>query len=202
MTMKKRTFVATALAAALMSAGLGTAQAQQTFKLTFASSHPTSLPWVGLMSTLFVPEVNKRVEALGKGYKIEWKEFTSGPPLLEALDAGSIHIGGVGNTPPLFAAAGNSKLRAVQGASYGGTGDAIVVPKDSDIKSVADLEGKSIAVAEGTSANYNLLAQLDKAGVDYEDVIAVLIREGVEKFVTSWKELVGTVEKSLEAARA
>lgn len=103
-------------------------------------------------------------------YKIEWKEFTSGPPLLEALDAGSIHVGGVGNTPPLFAAAGNSKLRAVQGASYGGTGDAIVVPKDSDIKSVADLEGKSIAVAEGTSANYNLLAQLDKAGVDYEDV--------------------------------
>jgi sulfonate transport system substrate-binding protein len=103
-------------------------------------------------------------------YDIEWKEFTSGPPLLDALDAGSIHVGGVGNTPPLFAAAGNSNLRAVQGASYGGTGDAIVVPKDSDITSVADLEGKKIAVAEGTSANYNLLAQLDKAGVDYEDV--------------------------------
>jgi sulfonate transport system substrate-binding protein len=103
-------------------------------------------------------------------YDIEWKEFTSGPPLLDALDAGSIHVGGVGNTPPLFAAAGNSKLRAVQGASYGGTGDAIVVPKDSDITSVSDLEGKKIAVAEGTSANYNLLAQLDKAGVDYDDV--------------------------------
>ncbi|HEU5455982.1 MAG TPA: ABC transporter substrate-binding protein [Nocardioides sp.] len=103
-------------------------------------------------------------------YDIEWKEFTSGPPLLDALDAGSIHVGGVGNTPPLFAAAGNSNLRAVQGATYGGTGDAIVVPKDSDIKSVADLEGKKIAVAEGTSANYNLLAQLDEAGVDYEDV--------------------------------
>jgi TRAP-type C4-dicarboxylate transport system substrate-binding protein len=78
MTMKKRTFVTTALVAALMSAGLGTAQAQQTFKLTIASSHPTSLPWVGLMSTLFVPEVNKRVEALGKGYKIEWKESYGG----------------------------------------------------------------------------------------------------------------------------
>jgi sulfonate transport system substrate-binding protein len=103
-------------------------------------------------------------------YEIEWKEFTSGPPLLEALDAGAIHVGGVGNTPPLFAAAGDSKLRAVQAATYGGTGDAIVVPKDSDIKSVADLEGKKIAVAQGSSANYNLLAQLNKAGVDYEDV--------------------------------
>jgi len=103
-------------------------------------------------------------------YKIEWKEFTSGPPLLEALDAGAIHIGGVGNTPPLFAAAGHSKIRAIQAATYGGTGDAIVVPKNSDIKSVSDLEGKKIAVAEGSSANYNLLAQLDKAGVDFKDV--------------------------------
>lgn len=103
-------------------------------------------------------------------YEIQWKEFTSGPPLLEALDAGAIHVGGVGNTPPLFAAAGDSKLRAVQAATYGGTGDAIVVPQDSDIKSVSDLEGKKIAVAEGSSANYNLLAQLDKAGVAYEDV--------------------------------
>lgn len=103
-------------------------------------------------------------------YEIQWKEFTSGPPLLEALDAGAIHIGGVGNTPPLFAAAGNSKLRAIQAATYGGTGDAIVVPKNSDIKSVSDLKGKKIAVAQGSSANYNLLAQLDEAGVDYQDV--------------------------------
>jgi len=78
MTINKRAFVAGALAAALMAAGLTTAHAQQTFKLTIASSHPTSLPWVGLMSTLFVPEVNKRVEALGKGYKIEWKEAYGG----------------------------------------------------------------------------------------------------------------------------
>ncbi|MGQ2978847.1 MAG: C4-dicarboxylate TRAP transporter substrate-binding protein, partial [Polaromonas sp.] len=66
--MIKRNFLHTTLVAALLSAGLAGAQAQQTFKLTIASSHPTTLPWVGLMSTLFVPEVNKRVDALGKGY--------------------------------------------------------------------------------------------------------------------------------------
>ena len=54
------------------------AHAQQTFKLTIASSHPTTLPWVGLMSSLFVPEVNKRVAALNKGYKIEWREAYGG----------------------------------------------------------------------------------------------------------------------------
>jgi TRAP-type transport system periplasmic protein len=54
------------------------AMAQQTFKLTIASSHPTTVPWVGLMSTLFVPEVNKRVAALNKNYKIEWREAYGG----------------------------------------------------------------------------------------------------------------------------
>ena len=48
--------------------------------------------------------------------------------------------------------------------------DAIVVPKDSDITSVKDLRGKSVAVTQGSSANYNLLAQLDEAGVDYQDI--------------------------------
>lgn len=103
-------------------------------------------------------------------YTITWKSFTSGPPLLEALNAGAIDIGGVGNTPPLFAAAGKSKIEVVSGATMGAKGDTIVVPKDSDIHSVADLKGKKVAVAEGSSANYNLLAQLAKAGLGYKDV--------------------------------
>ncbi len=103
-------------------------------------------------------------------YKIQWKSFTSGPPLLEALNAGAIDIGGVGNTPPLFAAAGKSKIEVVSGATMGAKGDTIVVPKDSPIKSVADLKGKKVAVAEGSSANYNLLAQLGKAGLSYDDI--------------------------------
>ncbi|NUR06775.1 MAG: ABC transporter substrate-binding protein [Nocardioidaceae bacterium] len=105
-------------------------------------------------------------------YKVEFKTFTSGPPLLEALNAGAIDIGGVGNTPPLFAAAAKSNLEVVSGAQMGAKGDAIVVPKDSPIESVADLKGKKVAVAEGSSANYNLLAQLDKAGLTYQDVKA------------------------------
>ena len=103
-------------------------------------------------------------------YDIEWKEFSSGPPLLEAMNAGSIHVGGVGNTPPLFAAAAKGEFKVVQAATYGGLGDAIVVPPGSEITSIADLAGKKVAVAEGSSANYNLLAQLDDAGLTYDDV--------------------------------
>lgn len=75
--MKKRWMIQTALCAAF-AAGLMPAQAEQTFKLTIASSHPPVIPWVGLMSTVFIPEVNKQVAALNKGYKIEWKEAYSG----------------------------------------------------------------------------------------------------------------------------
>ena len=48
-------------------------------------------------------------------YEIEWKEFTSGPPLLEALNAGAIHVGGVGNTPPIFAAAAQERVQGRPG---------------------------------------------------------------------------------------
>jgi transaldolase len=43
---------------------------------------------------------------------------------------------------------------------------------------------------------------LAEAGIDYDDVIAVLIAEGVDKFVVAWDELQTTLGASLEAARA
>ena len=45
------------------------------------------------------------------------------------------------------------------------------------------------------------LDALARVGVDYDDVTALLEREGVDKFVVSWNELLGTVREALEAAR-
>jgi sulfonate transport system substrate-binding protein len=103
-------------------------------------------------------------------YKIDWKSFTSGPPMLEALNADSIHVGQVGNTPPIFAAASGGDFKVVQAMTYTGVGDAIVVPKGSSITDVSQLKGKTVAVAKGSSANYNLLAQLQKAGLTLSDI--------------------------------
>lgn len=52
-------------------------------------------------------------------YKIKWSTFTSGPPLLEAVNAKAVDIGGVGNTPPVFAAGADSKITVV--AAWHGT---------------------------------------------------------------------------------
>jgi transaldolase len=46
-----------------------------------------------------------------------------------------------------------------------------------------------------------VMADLARVGIDYDDVIEALEREGVEKFATSWDELVGTVESQMEASR-
>jgi transaldolase len=46
------------------------------------------------------------------------------------------------------------------------------------------------------------MAALAEAGVDYDDVIAVLSKEGVEKFVTAWDEMLETLQDNLDAARA
>lgn len=103
-------------------------------------------------------------------YRIKWSTFTSGPPLLEAMNAKAVDIGGVGNTPPVFAAGSGSKV-VVVGASHGSAaGEAVVVPKDSPLKRPADLKGRSVAVAQGSSAHFQLVASLKKAGLDIGDV--------------------------------
>ncbi len=48
---------------------------------------------------------------------------------------------------------------------------------------------------------HEVMAQLEKAGIDYDDVIATLEQEGVDKFVASWGELVETVQGQMDASR-
>ena len=103
-------------------------------------------------------------------FKVAWSDFTSGPPMLQAMGAGSVDIGGVGNAPPVFAAAGGSKIAIVGAYQANPLGSALLVPKGSPITSVAQLKGKRIAVAQGSSADYHLLTVLNKAGLSVHDV--------------------------------
>ncbi|QNP74112.1 ABC transporter substrate-binding protein [Streptomyces roseirectus] len=104
------------------------------------------------------------------GYKVKWSTFTSGPPLLEAVNAGAVDIGAVGNTPPVFAAGAGSKITVVAAWHGSSEGEAILVPNGSKLTKSADLKGKSIAVAQGSSAHYQLVASLRAAGLTLDDV--------------------------------
>jgi sulfonate transport system substrate-binding protein len=109
-------------------------------------------------------------------FKVAWSDFTSGPPMLQAMGAGSVDIGGVGNAPPVFAAAGGSKIAIVGAFQANPLGSALLVPKNSPISSVAQLRGKRIAVAQGSSADYHLLTVLNKAGLSVHDVSLVYVQ--------------------------
>ncbi|AZP16067.1 ABC transporter substrate-binding protein [Streptomyces aquilus] len=109
-------------------------------------------------------------ELKGLDYKIKWSTFTSGPPLLEAVNAKAVDIGGVGNTPPVFAAGAGSKITVVSAFHGTSKGDAILVPNDSKLTQPEQLKGRSVAVAQGSSANYQLVASLKAAGLSLNDV--------------------------------
>jgi TRAP-type C4-dicarboxylate transport system substrate-binding protein len=75
--------------------------AMTTIKLTAASSHSTSLAWVGTMHTLVVPETNRRLAALGSPFRIRWTEAYGGSlykydNTLEAVEIGLTDLGWVG----------------------------------------------------------------------------------------------------------
>ncbi|WP_130918094.1 ABC transporter substrate-binding protein [Nocardia cyriacigeorgica] len=108
-------------------------------------------------------------------YKIEFSTFTAGPPLIEAAGAGGIDLAQTGNTPVIFGAAANADIKIVGALAATGKGDAILVGKDSKVASVADLKGKKVAVTKGSSANANLLLQLQKAGLSLDDVEPVYL---------------------------
>jgi sulfonate transport system substrate-binding protein len=103
-------------------------------------------------------------------FKVQFSDFTSGPPILQALSSGALDVGGVGDAPPVFAAAGGAKIAIVGEYANNPNAAALVVPKNSPITSIADLKGKKIAVAQGSSGDYHLLTVLKAAGLTPKDV--------------------------------
>ncbi|KQW77322.1 ABC transporter substrate-binding protein [Devosia sp. Root413D1] len=115
--------------------------------------------------------LDKRLEA--RGVKITWSEFTSGPPLLEALGANAIDFGSTGDIPPLFAQAAGGDLVYVAASKSSVAGSAILVKKDSPIQSIADLKDKKVAFKRGSSAHNFAVKALRTVGLTPADVEAL-----------------------------
>jgi sulfonate transport system substrate-binding protein len=109
-------------------------------------------------------------ELAPEGVKVQWVEFVAGPPLLEAMNAGSVDIGYTGDAPPIFAEAAGANVVYVAALPGNGAGEAIIVRKDSPIHSLADLKGRKIAFTQGSSAHKLVLAALAKAKLNYSDI--------------------------------
>lgn len=111
--------------------------------------------------------IEQRLKALGV-QQVKWVEFQFGPPMLEAMGAGAVDLGAVGDTPPVFAQAGGSNL--VYAAATPSAQHAVLVPKNSPIKTLADLRGQRIAFGKGSSAQNVTVKALALAGLTLKDV--------------------------------
>jgi sulfonate transport system substrate-binding protein len=119
--------------------------------------------------------LKERAEALtaelGKrNARAEWVEFQAGPPILEAMRAGAVDIGYTGETPPVFAQAGGVPFVYIASDAPAPASEAILVPKDSKLKSVAELKGKKVALNRGSNVHYLLLQALADAKLTLKDI--------------------------------
>jgi len=163
--MKRREFLKMSLAGAAAAAIAGTARAEDLPKVIR----------IGTQKGGFFPAVRQR-HALEDTFKpsgidVQWVDFQFGPPLLEAINVGSVDFGYVGDAPPIFAQAANARIRYAAAVKQNGNTQAIIVPKDSPIQTLADLKGKRIAYGKGSSAHNLLVAALEKAGIAWSDIV-------------------------------
>lgn len=150
--------------------------------------------------------LEKRLAPLG--VTVKWTEFAAGPVQLEALNVGSIDFGDVGEAPPIFAQAAGAPLAYVAATVPRPQSEAVLVPKGSAIRTVADLKGKKIALNKGSNVHYFIVKLAEKHGLSYGDLSLVYLppadaRAAFEKGSVDawviWDPFLAAAEKSLEA---
>lgn len=102
--------------------------------------------------------------------EVDWLEFSSGPPLLEAMSVGSLDLGSTGDTPPVFAQAAGAPIMYVAAVPLSGGAGGILAPATSTAKTVADLKGKRFCFTRASSAHNSAAVLLEQAGLTLDDI--------------------------------
>jgi taurine transport system substrate-binding protein len=104
------------------------------------------------------------------GYKINWKMFGGGGDVIKAMASGEVPIGEVGSSPATAAAAQGLDVQVVWIIDDINDAEQLVVSAKSGITKLEDLKGKKIATPLASTAHYQLMFALTKAGVNPKDV--------------------------------
>jgi len=102
--------------------------------------------------------------------QVEWHVFAAAAPLLEALNAGAIDCGGVGDAPFAFARAAGVRVKAIAATRSSGSATALLVPEGSTARGFADLKGKTIGTGKGSVGHYLALVAREAAGLSAGDI--------------------------------
>ena len=104
-----------------------------------------------------------------EGLNVTLYEFADGPTIIAAMENGSINIGYIGPGAHKLCIAGRANIFCM---SQIGNSDAVLVSKKAGIETAADLKGKKVGYASGTSSEMILRYCLTDAGLAWEDIEA------------------------------
>ncbi len=175
--MNRRSRIMVSLAFALASLA-GSARAAETIRVAIGTQDPTINTATGGLVIRELKLLEKHLPKTGRYqdvvWDVQWKSFTSGPPLTNEMVAGKLDIGSMADFPAVlnsvaFQKAGRKSIFiTVLSGSTIGSGNGIVVPADSPVQSLADLKGKHISVPFGSTAHNLLLRAIAAQGWDPE----------------------------------
>ncbi|MDO5633542.1 MAG: aliphatic sulfonate ABC transporter substrate-binding protein [Micrococcus sp.] len=137
--------------------GTGTASGTDTLTIDYATYNPLSL--------VIKDQGWLESELEDDGVAVEWVQSAGSNRANEALRANAIDVGSTAGSAALLARANGSPIKTISIYSQPEWA-ALVVPADSDITEVADLEGKEVAATRGTDPYFFLIQALEEAGVD------------------------------------
>jgi sulfonate transport system substrate-binding protein len=150
------------LAAVALASAAGLAHARESVRISYQRSS-TLLTLIKQNGSL-----EKKLEALG--VDVSWHEL-QGNALLQALNTGSVDIhADVADAYALFTQAANAPLTYIAKETSAPSAQAVIVPADSPVRSVAELKGKRVTVLKGAGAHYLLLVALKQAGLKPTDI--------------------------------
>ena len=152
---------------------LGVSLAQRSYAQAISTEFHVGYQKAGLLGVAKQQGVfEQRLKPLGVE-AVRWSEFKLGPPMMDAISAGAIDFGWVGDAPAIIAQSTGAKF--VYTACMPASQHGLLVQEGSTLRSLADIKGKKIAFARGTSAQNLMLRLLDKAGLAYGDIVPVYL---------------------------
>lgn len=151
------------------------AAAQQEITIGIGTQNTTTNTVTGGVVLKELKLLEKHLPKTGKykdvRFKLDWQNFTSGPPITNGMMAKKLHIGMMGDYPLLVNGAtgqsqpGNeTQLVAIIAYNAFGSGNGLVVHKDSPYYELADLKGKNVSVPFGSAAHGMLLQAMQSRG--------------------------------------
>lgn len=108
-------------------------------------------------------------------FPIERAQFASGNLITEAISAGAIDLGSMSDIPPVFIARPDSPVRLVAVLQADVANQVVLVPRNSPIKTLAQLKGKRIGYVRATTSHYILLRMLAEQKLTFADITPIAL---------------------------